>query len=123
MTSPARQTRAEVAREYRIHPRTLHRLEKDYGIPVLRPGRAVIYDAIAIAALEEACRLKSEPARAVKVSGSPAPLRPQARQKGSEYAAELAAMTAERQLKRPPRLPRKSSAMPTMGRVVALGRG
>jgi integrase len=91
--APSYLDRAAVAAALNLCERTLRRLEAQHGIPVLRLGRKVRYDHRAIAALEDACRSSSHPARVEPAYGSPAPSPPPARRKGSASDAVLAAMT------------------------------
>jgi hypothetical protein len=122
MGEPA-QDRDAVALTLGISPRTLRRLERTHGIPVLRVGRQVRYDRLAIAALEEACRSKSAPVEVVKVYGSPAPLPLPARRKGSASADVLAAMMQDLQQKKRPRLSGRSCETTTTENVVAFVAG
>ncbi len=67
-------TRVQAAERYGISERHLRHLEGEHQIPVLRLGRAVRYDAKALAALEHAtrCPSKSLPEKTRERSGSPA---------------------------------------------------
>jgi excisionase family DNA binding protein len=57
MSAPLRDlTLAEVADLRRLTPRYLRDLIRQHGIPVLRSGRLIRFDAYALAALEEVLR-------------------------------------------------------------------
>ena len=65
-------TLAEVADQLRVRPRWLRELVRERGIPVLRKGRVIRFDALALRALEETMRVPAKsverrpPARAAR---------------------------------------------------------
>src|SRR5262252_4638277 len=66
-------TLEEIAAQYRFTPRYLRELIRKHALPVLRSGRLVRFDALALAALEEVLRCPSpspvadQPARSPSV--------------------------------------------------------
>src|SRR5215471_4957262 len=69
MPAPERDlTLAEVAELRRFTPRYLRELIRRHQIPVLRSGRLIRFDALALCALEEALR---QPCRSKSPGGSP----------------------------------------------------
>src|SRR5215475_1470089 len=61
-------TLAEVAELHRFRPRYLRAFIRRHGIPVLRSGRLIRFDALALCALEEALRCPSPSPAAVPVA-------------------------------------------------------
>lgn len=65
-------TLAEVADQLRVRPRWLRELVRERGIPVLRKGRVIRFDALALRAIEETMRAPAKsieprpPARAAR---------------------------------------------------------
>jgi hypothetical protein len=121
--APRYQPREAVARALGLHERTLRRLERQLGIPVLRVGRQVRYDQVAIAALEDACRSKSGPEKVALAYGSPAPSLPPGRRKASGSDDVLAQMIADLQRKKHLRSKRRSSATTITGSAAEPGSG
>jgi excisionase family DNA binding protein len=60
MTPERHDTLDEVAERYRFKPRYLRELVRKRQIPVLRSGRLIRFDALAVNALEEALRCPSK---------------------------------------------------------------
>jgi excisionase family DNA binding protein len=63
-----RHTRKEAAALLRISISHLDDLVRENGVPVLRLGRRVLFDAAAIEYLEAACRARQVPKRTVTVT-------------------------------------------------------
>ena len=52
----------QVAAEYNVSPRRLRRAIREHRIPVLKLGRSISFDTLALAQLEEALRQCPDPA-------------------------------------------------------------
>lgn len=113
-------TLAEMAAALGVKPRWLRELVQERHIPVLRKGRVIRFDAIAIRAVEDSlrCRLKSSaektPVRSPSSGRSTGPMAPEA-----ALDAALKATTAGSLAKKPRRSKRNFSATPGTGNVVA----
>src|SRR5215472_16776637 len=92
MPAPQRDlTLAEVAELRRFTPRYLRELVRRHEIPVLRSGRLIRFDALALNALEEALR---QPCRSGSSAGSrPGPLLSRAPSPAGAFNAVLKATT------------------------------
>src|SRR5271165_1745976 len=93
-------TLAEVAGLRRFTRRYLRELIRRHQIPVLRSGRLIRFDALALCALEEALRWRSPSPAASQLAPSPS----RARSRASASSAARKAMT----LLLPERKPRRS---------------
>ena len=111
-------TLAEVAEHYRFSERKLRRFVREHDVPVLREGRDIRFDALALSTLAEAlrtpCRSKSPganpPARSPSVGRSPV----------NAYAAALEATASPSRERKPrPSKPKFSDRRGTAN-VVAL---
>lgn len=83
-------TREEAAERLRISPRHLHDIVREHDIPVLRIGRRVIFDDVAFAAVETACRSNSVAVPTLAPFGSPGPPGRSAHRKASDCVNVLA---------------------------------
>lgn len=84
-----RLTRPEAAAQFRISLRTLDKLVVQHGVPVLRAGRRVVFDALSIKALESACRSASPAGPTPAPSGLSAPFVPPAPRKVSRLTCTV----------------------------------
>lgn len=109
-------TREEVAARLHTTPRTVSELVRDFRVPVLRPGKVMLFDERAIRELEEACRSRSSVAMAPSTSTGPSPRLE--RKPDAAFAAALALTTSLLQRKKPARSKRASSAPHGTGNVL-----
>ena len=118
MTTPEL-TLAQAAEIFHKKPRWLRNYVKKHKIPVLKPGRDLLFDDIALSALREAMRCHSpspgagEPARLPSAGLSP----------DAAYAAALKVTIRSLRQKKPGRSRRNSSEQLGTGNVVALEPG
>jgi hypothetical protein len=109
-------TLVEVAAEFRVTPRWLREVVRARKIPVLRKGRIIRFDRIALDALNESLRCRSASPAALP----PAPLPSPALSPDAAFAAALRLTTrASPARKRPPSKPRSCEPSGT-GNVVPL---
>lgn len=112
----AYRTLAEIALDLKVEKRWLRELVHDEKIPVLRRGRVIRFDALAIRALEEALRSPSRSSAGATPAPSPSPgLSPDA-----AFAAALKATSRASPAKKRRRSKRNCCATPGTGNVVAL---
>jgi hypothetical protein len=106
---------AEVAAGFGVTPRWLRELVRAENIPVLRRGRVIRFDALALRALEEALRSPSKS----PAGPTPARSRSPALSADAAYAAALKATSPPSPARKPPRSKRNCCATPGTGNVVA----
>jgi hypothetical protein len=116
-------TLAEVAELRRVTPRQLREFVRRHNIPILTTGKAIRFDAFALAALEEAlrrpCRSKSSGGKTPAPSPLPASSgSPMAR--GGAYENALRLTTRDSRAKKPSPSKQKYSAPPGTAVVVPL---
>jgi hypothetical protein len=96
----------QLSADFHVTPRRLKRAIRDFRIPVLRLGRSISFDAVALTQLEEALRQCPDPPVSASNPASTRPparataLRYQGRSPGSAYAAALKATTPSSPAKR-----------------------
>lgn len=115
-------TSAQVADRFQFSERYLRMLVRRHGIRVLRSGRLIRFDDLAIRSLEEALRCHAQEdcgSRAVEI---PAPSRSSVRLPGNAYESALNLTTVASPKKKPPLSRRRSSEPDGTGNVVALDR-
>src|SRR5262249_50230321 len=116
MSAPQRDlTLAEVADLRRFTPRDLRDLIRRYGIPVLRSGRLIRFDASALAALEEALRQPCPSRSSAAPTRAPSPSR--ALSPASAFAAALRATIPNSPPKRQPHSKPSCSEPPGMAKA------
>jgi hypothetical protein len=119
---PEYRTLGEVALDLKFTPRRLREVIRRRRIPVLRDGRDIRFDDLALRALEEALRSPSRspagetPARSPSRAPSNLPMAPDA-----AYAAALKATTSPSPGKRRRSSKRDCCATPGTANVVAFG--
>src|SRR3984893_4330485 len=117
-TMPERDlTLAEVAELRRFTPRYLRHLVRRHRLRVLRSGRLIRFDKVALCALEEALRCRSPSPAADPPARSPSP----AMSADAAFAAALRATTPSSPRKKPRRSRPSSCAPPGTENVVAFG--
>lgn len=112
----------EVAERYRVTPRWLRELVRTLKIPVLRKGRVIRFDDLAIRALEEALRSPSKSPAAATPARSPS-LAPSNLPMDGEcaYDAALKATTPPSPARKRRRSKPDCCATPGTANVVAFG--
>jgi hypothetical protein len=112
-----KRTLEEVAEAFRVSPRWLRETMKALSVPVLRRGRIILFDDVAISSLEEAMRCRSE-----SYAGKTAATRSRSsgRSVGSQYDSALKATAPQPREKKHRSSRPKSSGGTTSGNVVAL---
>ncbi|MBF6560526.1 MAG: helix-turn-helix domain-containing protein [Candidatus Binataceae bacterium] len=109
-------TLAEIAAELDVTPRWLREMVRDEKIPVLRRGRVIRFDNLAIRAIEESLRSPSKssagatPARSPSLALSP--------ERALDAALKATTRPSPARKRRPSK--RSSCATPGTGNVVAL---
>jgi len=97
-------TRDDMADRYHISPRRVSELVRDFAVPVLRPGKVMLFDEKAIHAFEDACRARAHPPESTTSVALPsAHSGPRVPRPGSAFASALARIDAILQKKKPVR--------------------
>jgi hypothetical protein len=126
MTTPKYTPLEQVAADYRVTPRRLKRAIREHGIAVLRLGRSISFDHVALEQLEQALRQCPGPAEfELNLASIKPPARPmaspsRARSRVNAYDAALKALTQNSPEKKRPRSKPSSFATHGTGNVVVL---
>lgn len=122
MTDRRALSRHEAAARLGISVRHLFDLVREHSVPVLRPGRRVLFDEVALAILERSirCPCASNAEKTLARFGLSEPSVPPAPRKASAFAAALALTTPPRREKKPPSWRQRSSEAPGTVNVLSI---